>query len=207
MQQMIYGTNGQRKYLTNSERRSFLSAAARFEPETLTLCWVISATGCRISEALSLTASSIDRHDRMIIIECLKKRRRGVYRSVPVPAELIDLLQEVHDLGGHIGQGKEPVKLWTFSRVTAYRRIRKVMESVDLNGSHAMPKGLRHCFGVAAIQSQVPLNMVQRWLGHADMRTTAIYAAAMGPEERNIARRMWRINALKIPDISREALK
>lgn len=207
MQQMIYGKNGQRKYLTNSERRAFLVAAAKFEPETLTLCWVISAIGCRISEALSLTANSIDRDNRMIIIECLKKRRRGVYRSVPVPAELIDLLHEVHDLRAHVGQGKEAPRLWAFSRVTAYRRIRKVMESVDLNGCHAMPKGLRHCFGVSAIQSQVPLNMVQRWLGHADMRTTAIYAAATGPEERNIARRMWRANALKIPELSRDVLE
>ncbi|WP_211337854.1 tyrosine-type recombinase/integrase [Blastomonas fulva] len=65
-----------------------------------------------------------------------------------------------------------------------------------------MPKGLRHCFGVAAIQSQVPLNMVQRWLGHADMRTTAIYASAVGPEERSIAQRMWRNSALKLADAS-----
>lgn len=205
MQQMIYGTNGQRKYLTSAERRAFLSAAANFERNTLTLCWVISATGCRISEALSLTENSIDRHDRMIVIECLKKRRRGVYRSIPVPAALIDLLTDVHQLGGHVGQGKVPAKLWSFSRVTAYRRIRKVMESAHLNGLHAMPKGLRHCFGVSAIQSQVPLNLVQRWLGHADMRTTAIYAGAMGPEERNIARRMWRANALKLPDYSQIA--
>ncbi|NMN03854.1 MULTISPECIES: site-specific integrase [unclassified Novosphingobium] len=207
MQQMIYGSNGQRKYLTSAERRSFLSAAANFERETLTLCWVISATGCRISEALSLTANSIDRHDRMIVIECLKKRRRGIYRSIPVPAALIDLLTEVHDLRDHIGQGKDAPRLWSFSRVTAYRRIRKVMESANLNGQHAMPKGLRHCFGVSAIQSQVPLNLVQRWLGHADMRTTAIYAGAMGPEERNIARRMWRNNAMKLPDYSAIAAK
>lgn len=199
MQQMIYGSNGQRKYLTNSERKSFLSAADDFDKETLTLCWVISSTGCRISEALSLTENSIDRDAKMIIIECLKKRRRGVYRSVPVPAALINLLYKVHDLGRHSGQGKEPRKLWTFSRVTAYRRIRKVMEAAELNGSHAMPKGLRHCFGVAAIQSKVPLNLVQRWLGHADMRTTAIYASAMGPEERSIAQRMWQANALKPP--------
>jgi integrase/recombinase XerD len=32
---------------------------------------------------------------------------------------------------------------------------------------------------------------VQRWLGHASLRTTAIYADVMGPDERAFAARMW----------------
>jgi len=54
------------------------------------------------------------------------------------------------------------------------------------------PKGLRHSFGIHAIRSGVPLNLVQRWLGHASMTTTAIYLQAIGDEEREIAARMWR---------------
>jgi integrase/recombinase XerD len=53
-----------------------------------------------------------------------------------------------------------------------------------------MPKGLRHGFGVAAFQS-IPPHLVQRWLGHASMRTTAIYGDVSGPEERDFAVRMW----------------
>lgn len=75
--------------------------------------------------------------------------------------------------------------------MTAYRRIREVMEAAGISGPHASPKGLRHSFGVHAIQSGVPLNLVQRWLGHADMKTTAIYTSVVGPEEREIAARMW----------------
>jgi site-specific recombinase XerD len=37
----------------------------------------------------------------------------------------------------------------------------------------------------------VPLNLAQRWLGHAKIDTTAIYAAASGPEERLFAERFW----------------
>jgi integrase/recombinase XerD len=37
----------------------------------------------------------------------------------------------------------------------------------------------------------VSLNLVQRWLGHASMNTTAIYLQAIGNEEREIAARMW----------------
>jgi site-specific recombinase XerD len=41
------------------------------------------------------------------------------------------------------------------------------------------------------VQSGVPLNLVQRWLGLARMETTAIYAQAIGEEERQIAVRLW----------------
>jgi integrase/recombinase XerD len=41
------------------------------------------------------------------------------------------------------------------------------------------------------VTSEVPLNMAQKWLGHARISTTAIYANATGPEEKLIAGRMW----------------
>jgi site-specific recombinase XerD len=33
--------------------------------------------------------------------------------------------------------------------------------------------------------------MLQRWLGHAQLSTTAIYADSGGREEQDIAARMW----------------
>jgi integrase/recombinase XerD len=61
----------------------------------------------------------------------------------------------------------------------------------SIKGTQASPKGLRHGFGVAAVQARIPLNLVQRWLGHAQLSTTAIYAEAIGQEEQEIAARMW----------------
>src|SRR3954447_10470653 len=40
-------------------------------------------------------------------------------------------------------------------------------------------KGLRHGFGVQAVSRGIALNMVQKWLGHAQLTTTAIYANAV----------------------------
>lgn len=182
--------------MTASERAAFLDSAQLFEPSTLTLCWVLSATGCRISEALSLRFSNIDRDAKMIIFECLKKRRKGIYRAVPVPADVIAMIEDIHG-GNRVSAISPETPLWPFTRMTAYRRVRKVMDAAGVTGAHAMPKGLRHSFGVTAIQSQVPLNLVQRWLGHADMRTTAIYTNATGDEERSIAVRMWQQGALQ----------
>jgi len=34
--------------------------------------------------------------------------------------------------------------------------------------------------------------MVQKWLGHRNLETTAIYMDAQGDEERELAARMWK---------------
>jgi site-specific recombinase XerD len=44
---------------------------------------------------------------------------------------------------------------------------------------------------VQAVTKDIPLNMVQKWLGHAQLSATAIYADAVGAEEQEIASRMW----------------
>ncbi|MGU3423086.1 tyrosine-type recombinase/integrase [Methylobacterium sp. D54C] len=58
-------------------------------------------------------------------------------------------------------------------------------------GLHVSPNGLRPGFGVHAVRSGVPLNLLQRWLGHEHIATKAIYADVLGAEEREIAARMW----------------
>jgi integrase/recombinase XerD len=64
------------------------------------------------------------------------------------------------------------------------------MATAGIMGGPATPKGLRHGFGVSAFQSNVPSHL-QRWLGYASLRTTAIYAEVVGPRERAIAKRTW----------------
>lgn len=45
---------------------------------------------------------------------------------------------------------------------------------------------------MAAVSTGIPLNLVQKWLGHAQLTTTAIYVDAVSAEEKDIARKMWR---------------
>jgi hypothetical protein len=82
-------------------------------------------------------------------------------------------------------------RLWTWSRTTAWRRVKEIMAAGGITGTPAMPKGLRHGFGMHAFQASVPPHLVQRWLGHASPRPTAIYGDAVGPDERAFAARMW----------------
>lgn len=195
MLSLIFTTDGHRKYLTTEERGAILDRASRRDVRVYTFCLVLASTGCRISEALTLSLAHIDRGSQSVVVECLKKRRRGVYRSIPIPAALVDLLYAVHG-----GEGNAPgAPLWSWSRMTAWRKVHEMMSLAGVRGHQACPKGFRHGFGVAAVQSGVPLNMVQKWLGHADMRTTAIYTCAIGPEELAIAARMWRGHADLMP--------
>jgi len=183
----LYDTQGHRLYLTGSERDAFRRAAERTPREVRTYCHTLLYTGCRPSEALALTANRVDFQAQAITFESRKKRRPGIYRAVPVPAALLDALDLVHG----IRDRQTRAHLWTWSLKTAYTRVIEVMERAGIEGCQASPKGLRHGFGVACIEKGIPLNLVQRWLGHAQLSTTAIYADAVGEEERNIAGRLW----------------
>ncbi|WP_339159328.1 tyrosine-type recombinase/integrase [Methylobacterium bullatum] len=181
----LYTGGGRRKYLTAQERERFVAAAASSAPEIETLCLMLVWTGCRISEALTLSMADLDVEGGMVSVHCLKKRRPGIVREVPVPLAFLAQVRQVH------GDGLPEGRLWPIARCTAWRQVKDVMIAARVGATAASPKGLRHGFGVHALRSGVPLNLLQRWLGHADIATTAIYADAMGPEERAIAARMW----------------
>jgi integrase len=188
----LHDQEGRRLYFTEAERRAFMVAAAQAPREVRSFCGVLQATGCRISEALALTTDRVDLTGRVIVFESLKKRRRGVYRAVPVPPELLDTLDLVHGLREAQRRGQAKALLWPWSRMTGFRRVQEVIAAAGIpDGPHACPKGLRHGFGVQAVSKGISLNMVQKWLGHAQLTTTAIYANAVGEEEQSIAARMW----------------
>lgn len=184
----LYTRAGARKYLTAAERTRFIAAAQSIpRAELRTLCLTLAYTGCRISEALALTGTSIEHEAGFIAIRSLKKRNGAVViREMPVPPILLANLAQVH------GRALGACRLWPLSRSRAWQLIKGVMAGAEITaGPHATPKGLRHGFGLHAVRSGVPLNLVQRWLGHARMETTAIYLQAIGAEERAIAERMW----------------
>ncbi len=186
----LHDQAGGRKYLTREEHIRFLLAADQAPRDVHAFCHTLGWSGCRISEALALTAERVDVAAGTITFETLKKRRTGVFRAVPVPPELATMLDLVFGLRGLRGPAIK-LPLWSWSRATAWRRIKEVLAAAGVKGTQASPKGLRHAMGVAAVGQGIPLNLVQRWMGHAQLTTTAIYAEAVGEEERCIAARMW----------------
>jgi len=186
--EQLYDLRGQRKYLTEPERNRFLKAARSTDTPIRALCEVLAFTGCRVSEALALTPERVDPVAGLLVFESLKKSRRGVFRAVPVPSGLLETLARLQLRNARNGLTS---KLWSWHRTTAWRRVCEVMRTAELSGVAATPKGLRHSFGVLGVVAAVPLTLIQRWMGHSDISTTAIYLDASGDAERLIAIRMW----------------
>jgi len=69
------------------------------------------------------------------------------------------------------------------------RSLDDVFDKIE--GIQATPKGLRHGYAIACLDKGIALNMVQKWMGHKHIQTTAIYANATGKEERKIAAKLW----------------
>jgi integrase len=188
----LFGPSGSRKYLNAAERQRFIVSAQHAPPMVRLFCLVLRWSGGRISEVLALTPAAIDIESGVANLETLKRRKRGIVRQVPLPENVLN------DLERHFGLRRlqrdaemAATRLWRWSRTTAWRRVKEVMAEAGISGPQAMPKGLRHGFGVNAFETSVPPHLVQRWLGHASLKTTSIYGDVMGSEERAFAKRMW----------------
>ena len=175
----LYTAEGQRKYITENERKAVIEAAHK-NAEIGLFVLVLAYTGCRISEALNLTQDNIDANAQCIVFESLKKRRKGVYRAVPVPEWLIERL---NGLSNH--------HLFPMGRTTAWEKVKALMLASGIPPAQAHPKAFRHGLGVLGVMKGLPVSHIQKLLGHSSSKTTEIYASAQGQEERKLAEILW----------------
>ena len=184
---------GRRKYLVSAERRSFIQIALGRADATGTFCVVLALCGARISEVLALTPERIDTANTTIVFETLKRRERGIFREVPVPRELIAFLEDVHGISAMRGDpARCSQRIWPWSRPTGWRRVKETMRLAGIPEAQSKPKALRHAFGIEGTQQRVGLSLLKKWLGHAKLETTEIYATPVGKEERKLASLLWR---------------
>ncbi len=180
-----YDREGRRKYLTVAEGRNFRRCARALPQAEELFCLTVYFTGMRISEALALTGADVDFSTGILRVRSLKKRDKREFRRLPVPAKLLAGLR------GLIKAGDDGA-VWTFSRTTAWRIIKRVMADAEIAGIHATTKGLRHAFGVRGVMAGIPLSLLQLWFGHAQSATTAIYLDVRDDEERTLMKRTWK---------------
>lgn len=181
---LLFDRNGARKYLTRRETKVLLATISKADCQTQLFCKLLCHTGCRISEALALTRRHLDLETERVIFRTLK-RRKTVYRGVPVPGRFMRELVKfaaAHEL---------EERLFPWCRQTGWRRIRALMDKAGIVGIHATPKGLRHQFGCHAVACGLPESLVGRLLGHANTKSTRVYTLVLGSEERALVRRMW----------------
>lgn len=187
----LYSPTGARKYLNRDERQRALAEMAKLPPDRALFCLTLAWTGARVSEVLALKPSSFQIGQGVVALRTLKRRKHHV-REVPIPPDLITALDRHFDLSAvRRDPQKADSRLWPWHRTTAWRLVKRVMRLSQINGQQASPRGLRHAFGIGTLQAGVPLNLTQRWLGHARISTTAIYTNVIGPEEFSFSKRYW----------------
>jgi len=203
MVESLYDEKFRRKYLNRIECRKFRKVVDKLAFERRIFCRLLYCSGCRISEVLNLTIDKIDISSNVVIIRSLKKRKKPkkqskqrrrkkskkkvkLWRRIPIPSDLVKNLLE-------LAEPCSENRLFSFSRTTGWRIIKKLMMECEISGPQATCKGLRHSFGVRCVMSGIPLNTIQLYMGHEDPETTAIYLEVMHEESRELIEKTWEI--------------
>lgn len=182
----LYDPNGNRKYLTEDERKAYFNAISHALPRhKRTYALLLYYSGCRITEDLEVTCGRVDYKRKGIVFKTLKKKRRD-FRFIPMPSTFVEKLDDVHHIKDYI-EKKPNKRIWEFNRKTAWSAIKDVMKTANIVGAQATAHGLRHSFVIAHQQIKTPPHMIQEWAGWSSTEMLSVYGRALGKEERNLA--------------------
>ncbi len=202
-------TTGDRLYVDEAERERFLKCSNRIHNiQHRMLCQVLHWTGCRVTEALGLSPRRINADKCVIRFRTIKKRKytkqgelkAPVFRDVPIPKDVAENLDIVFSLRRNRKSKKGlDLPLWPvrgdqkkpMGRVTAWRIVKRVMESAGIEGKQATTKGFRHEFAVSMILGGMDYRLLQKRLGHERPETTAIYLQVTGTEAYDLQMGYW----------------
>ena len=156
--------------LTRGEALSIVNAPENIKHQCqLKLCY---ACGLRVSEVLGLRIKDIDGERQQLKVEQGKGMKD---RLVPLPAELLHQLRiywqhfKPKDKLFYVGDYHRPMSP---SSVQKLFTLMKKCVGIDKDGGiHA----LRYAFATHQLEAGLPLHLLQRWLGHKDIRTTMRY--------------------------------
>ena len=138
-------------------------------------------TGGRIDEILMVRPSDVNLATNSIRLKTLKqgKDRNGIqrekYRVIPLHVDLSDAYMQ-YLLDMNISTKSED-PLFPMSRQVIDLYFKKMQGKLGFK-IHAHK--FRHTFAVKAIMDNVPLNVLQQWLGHSSIFTTSIYTQITG---------------------------
>jgi integrase/recombinase XerD len=132
-------------------------------------------SGARVAEFVRFRVEDLDVEGCELLI---RDGKGGKARRVPILPEL------AHELRTHIGRRRAG---WLFETVTAtgysVRRVqyivKEIAEAAGVDSEQRVyPHLLRHTIAQHLLDRGMPVDQVRQFLGHADIRTTQIYAEA-----------------------------
>lgn len=149
----------------------------------LFLLW---CTGLRIAEACDLLPDAIDRRRGTVWVACGKG---GKSRTVVTPRASRPELWQRLDRWQRFRESHAWTKSPLFCNLHGARLdesyLRKTMATLAIRANVNVrfhPHGLRHTFAASMHLAGVPLDVIQRQLGHNDLAITGAYLRRIAPE-------------------------
>lgn len=173
------------KYMTNEEILHGLKSIDRSTVMGLrdyALILFLYASGCRISEVLSVQRSDIV--EGWLKIRFAKGEKERIVPLAPIAIRALEVYMQEQDMGSSY--------IWlnykgdVLSRISAYKIVKKYLG--------VSPHVLRHSFASSLIIGGADLRVVQELLGHSSLETTQIYTHI---QKKNLADTMNRYHPLK----------
>ncbi|NOZ89333.1 MAG: tyrosine-type recombinase/integrase [Crenarchaeota archaeon] len=126
-------------------------------------------TGLRAQEAVSLTLRDIDMERRVIRVRNAKYGEERIVLYGP----LTDQALRLHLAANPPRSPDQPLLGISYSGL--YKRLKSLAKRAGLPPEKVRPHVLRHTFATEALRRGVPLPVVQRLLGHRDIKVTQVY--------------------------------
>lgn len=178
VQKKIYIDN----VITEGEYRRLLEQCKdNFRDRTIIM--TLANTGLRISELLSLKVSDISKKSIYI------KGKSDKYREIFLTSQLKDILNKYIK---EYRKDTDKELLFTGNRGALKRQavnkmLLKYAKKGHVKKEKAHPHSLRHWFGKRLAEKGISLDVIQTYLGHENISTTAIYTKRTKEElERNL---------------------
>jgi len=157
--------------LSREEEARLITHAYRIKGERGLLIKTLFQTGARVSEFVNLKAEDVFFDEQMILIA---KAKGGKSRYVPILPEL------AQELRTHLGP-RTVGYLFETNRTTRYspRRIQQIIKETAEQAEitkRVYPHLLRHSVATTLLERGMPIEQIQKFLGHAKLETTQVYA-------------------------------
>ena len=134
---------------------------------------LLASTGMRIGELVRLDVTDVDLHERECVVTGKGNKQRPVYFDARAKLHLSEYLESRNDSNHALFVSLDS----TAKRVTVggmELRLRKLGKKAGISRVH--PHKLRRTLATHAIDKGMPIEQVQKLLGHAKIDTTMHYA-------------------------------
>jgi integrase len=175
------------RYLTADEWAKFWAAVDTYRDQVMLA--MLYGTGMRVGELVAARIEDLDLERGFVRIVSATTKTKQPRTSVLPPdvcAQLRAYLKEERRRKGVLfrSQRKGPLSVRQLQRlVVKYAKKAGLHQALGENGRHRVtPHALRHTHIVHALARKVPLNAVQKQVGHKNLATTQIYAE-LAPEQ------------------------